>query len=425
MTQDQAFNIVTYLLQTCLILLPGLVLPRLVGLKSPRLQIVYWRSLLLFAATLPLLVRTRGEPLPPIFSATQEVIAGLVPGNLSTVEAPSLWPMLIWGLIAIAGLRLAGLFAGLMALHVYRRNARDLSPVPLLRHQLKNLDPSKVEFLVSKHTEAPVTFGWIRPTVLVPESFQELTPQQQGAVLCHELLHIQRSDWISTILEETARSLLWFHVPFTTLLNRLALSREQMVDWQVITITGDRKAYAEALRKVASHVASPAFLPVLSITGKRDLVQRVSLLYKEVTMSRPHVLAAFSVLAFALIASASISASLFTYKSPTSESLEASVQPAWQAQAEEEKLQKPKLVKKIAPHYPEEARKEQLSGKVVCSVLITKEGKVTEPEIVESAHEIFNQPVIDAITQWEYEPGTKDDTPVDIRITVTVNFQLK
>jgi TonB family protein len=84
----------------------------------------------------------------------------------------------------------------------------------------------------------------------------------------------------------------------------------------------------------------------------------------------------------------------------------------------------PKLIYKVNPRYPEEARKNKIMGDVVCRTVITAEGEVSDVEIVESEDEIFNQATIDAVSQWRFEPATLEGKPVDVYYVVTVRFNL-
>lgn len=88
-------------------------------------------------------------------------------------------------------------------------------------------------------------------------------------------------------------------------------------------------------------------------------------------------------------------------------------------------ITEPKILHKVAPVYPEEARKNRIQGKVVSEALIDRHGDVVDVKVIETADEIFNQPTIDAITQWTFEPATKDGEPVDVIYTLTVKYALE
>ena len=57
---------------------------------------------------------------------------------------------------------------------------------------------------------APVTWGIVRPIILVPAGFEELPTESRHAVIRHELAHIQAHDFLMRGLAEIARALIWF-----------------------------------------------------------------------------------------------------------------------------------------------------------------------------------------------------------------------
>ena len=85
----------------------------------------------------------------------------------------------------------------------------------------------------------------------------------------------------------------------------------------------------------------------------------------------------------------------------------------------------PKLIQKVDPVYPEEARKNRIQGLVISEALIDRSGDVVDVKVVETADEVFNQPTIDAIRQWKFEPATKDGEPVNVIYVLTVNYALE
>ena len=99
----------------------------------------------------------------------------------------------------------------------------------------------------------PCSFGLFRPTVMLPAAFDRLEPAFQRAIVCHELLHIERRDFARVVVEDVAAALLWFHPWVWLLRRRIRLHREQVVDAEVVRRTGDRRAYVRCLVEVAGH----------------------------------------------------------------------------------------------------------------------------------------------------------------------------
>jgi TonB family protein len=74
--------------------------------------------------------------------------------------------------------------------------------------------------------------------------------------------------------------------------------------------------------------------------------------------------------------------------------------------------------------YPETARKKGLSGKVLFSALIQKDGNVEKVIIDKSDNPIFNESVIEAVKKTRFSPAKQGSVPVKVWYTQTINFKL-
>jgi TonB family protein len=84
----------------------------------------------------------------------------------------------------------------------------------------------------------------------------------------------------------------------------------------------------------------------------------------------------------------------------------------------------PKLVKEMAPIYPEVARVAGVEGVVILGVKTDEQGTVKDVIVLRSIP-LLDQAAIDAVRQWVYEPMVIDGKAVPVVFTVTVRFQLK
>lgn len=91
----------------------------------------------------------------------------------------------------------------------------------------------------------------------------------------------------------------------------------------------------------------------------------------------------------------------------------------------ENSIPPPKLLKRVDPVYPEEAREKKLQGIVILSVRTDKQGFVKNTLILKSSNELFSSAAVAAVKQWRYEPYIKDGEPKEIVFTVTVKFALR
>ena len=83
----------------------------------------------------------------------------------------------------------------------------------------------------------------------------------------------------------------------------------------------------------------------------------------------------------------------------------------------------PKLVKRVDPIYPEEARQKGLQGVVILEAKMDETGRVIDNLVLRSVPGL-DQAAVDALRQWVYEPMVIKGKPVKAVFTVTFKFQL-
>jgi TonB family protein len=87
-------------------------------------------------------------------------------------------------------------------------------------------------------------------------------------------------------------------------------------------------------------------------------------------------------------------------------------------------IKPPKLVKRVDPVYPDEARKAGIEGLVILGATTDASGRVASVKVLRSVPEL-DQAAIDAIRQWVYKPLLIEGKPRGCTFTVTVRFSLK
>ena len=84
----------------------------------------------------------------------------------------------------------------------------------------------------------------------------------------------------------------------------------------------------------------------------------------------------------------------------------------------------PRLTYKVEPEYSEEARKAKYQGTVVLAIEVWQDGKAHNIRVVRSLGLGLDKQAIEAVQQWRFVPGKKDNVPVRVRANVEVNFRL-
>ena len=85
----------------------------------------------------------------------------------------------------------------------------------------------------------------------------------------------------------------------------------------------------------------------------------------------------------------------------------------------------PVAVKSVQPSYTSEAREARVQGEVVLGAVVTTDGAVTDIKVVQSLGHGLDEGAVNAFSQWQFTPGSKDGKPVNVRISVKFGFNLK
>ena len=97
----------------------------------------------------------------------------------------------------------------------------------------------------------PVTWGLLRPRVLLPACATQWSEERKRLVLAHELAHVHRADWFVHLAAKLACAVYWFNPLFWMAYNRLCRESEQACDDAVLKLGVDRRDYATHLLEIA------------------------------------------------------------------------------------------------------------------------------------------------------------------------------
>jgi len=171
------------------------------------------------------------------------------------IRPHSIWITAFW--FAGVGCLSLRFVCGVWGLHRVRAHVQTV-PSELLEQARGIAERLGVRAAWSLQTSAsarePMTFGWLRPVILLPVSL--LTAQPPAileAVLAHELAHIRRHDlWINA-MQRIVESIFFFHPVVWWMSRRVREEREICCDDIAVQLTGEPLVYATALERIASH----------------------------------------------------------------------------------------------------------------------------------------------------------------------------
>lgn len=231
----------------------GLVL-QVARVKNVVTRLAAWTAVLYGALLLPVMVPfLPALPVPVLHRAVSPKLVVLravespaVSEVVHTAERPSFdWKSAgeAFYLIIAAGL-LGRLGFGLLVARRLRRTTRpvtDSQPLALLG---MGALPELVE---SSALAVPITVGWLRPSIILPDNWREWDEAKLAAVLAHELLHVGRGDYGTLILSSLYRCIFWFSPLSWWLDRKLRELAEQASDDSALHGAVDRAQYAEVL----------------------------------------------------------------------------------------------------------------------------------------------------------------------------------
>ncbi|MDJ0840209.1 MAG: HEAT repeat domain-containing protein [Acidobacteriota bacterium] len=134
-----------------------------------------------------------------------------------------------------------------------------------------------VRLLLHEAESVPLTWGVLRPVILLPADAPDWSREMQKIVLLHELSHVKRWDYFSQSLGHLACILHWFNPFAWRAAARMRLEREKACDDRVLSLGGKASTYAETLLRISNHTHQPNHrLPTaLALTEEKELKQRI------------------------------------------------------------------------------------------------------------------------------------------------------
>ncbi len=396
-------NLLMWSIQMVALLAVATFFPALARLTTPSARLAYWQFALLTCLALPLL-----RPWQQLVAVaeTPSVNAGvrlaLTPHAAHSYALPATSDLIVWALALGVAIRLGFICVGFIRLATYRRNSVPLEPATPWG--------AEAELLVSDSVSSPVTFGFLRPVVLLPPDFASLPDAARDAVLCHEILHVRRRDWLFTLAEELVRAIFWFHPGIWWTLGEIQLAREQTVDRAVIDMMKSRDAYVDALLTIAGAGAGLDVAPAPLFLRKRHLKHRVVSILKEVRMSPKRT---FSTLA-AGIALLAASCWFVTAALP----LQGAPQSVTDGDGVSVQMNGAQLMHRAPVSYPRDAMVKGIEGNVVAQVKTDSAGNVIDASILSGPDEL-RKPVLQSVLGWHFAKDSAQTTR-----QVTIGFTL-
>lgn len=180
----------------------------------------------------------------------------------------SIWMLSIWGLgvALIVGWSLSG-FAGVWWITRHAHPVEDESWHDLLDELADRLlIYQSVQLLVSPRIVSPMTWGVIRPVVLLPVDADDWSEDRRRSVLLHELAHVKRGDSLIQFVAQLGCALHWFNPMAWHALKKMRMEQEKACD-DLVLVNGTRASeYASHLLAIARSIKSSWASPLNTVS---------------------------------------------------------------------------------------------------------------------------------------------------------------
>ena len=266
-------------LKSTLILAAAFGLTRLLGRASASLRHLLWISAIVGILALPLL-----STITPVWTAPKTVariqqvtIPQFIPVQARPAE-PATTPSKAIQWIWISGtlLVLARLAAGSIRTWQIARTAIQIHHPELIASLTAELRLRRpIRLLEGGRAAMPMTWGFFRPTILIPKN--EWPAERLRIVLAHELVHVQRFDYLTQLLSQFACAAYWGNPLVWLAAAQLHQERERACDDGVLRLGANAPNYAEQLVELARllKTAQPAGAVAVAMANPSHLERRL------------------------------------------------------------------------------------------------------------------------------------------------------
>lgn len=84
----------------------------------------------------------------------------------------------------------------------------------------------------------------------------------------------------------------------------------------------------------------------------------------------------------------------------------------------------PKLVHYVEPDFSPSSKEAFVEGVVRISTVVKVDGKPAQLHVLKGLSSEEDRLATEAVNQWRFQPGTREGQPVNVRVTVEVEFHL-
>lgn len=234
---------------------------------SPSRRFMVWLSFL-YGTAVYWLWLAKGVLAAGKTAATTSVVVAQPVGSVGALQIPGSWAFPLGIALRVIGIAYLLVLSYLLVTHIKKHlrlkwvlgfTSQPPGEITAAFQPLaESLGVSRSRLLVLSGVTSPATFGWIRPTILLPDACLEQDRSELEDILRHELHHIRRWDFVWNGLAVACRALVFFHPAAWFAVKQMQFNRELACDLAAVSDSPKGRAkYAECLIHFARLNSSP------------------------------------------------------------------------------------------------------------------------------------------------------------------------
>lgn len=217
----------------------------------------------------------------------------------TSVDPITLLPYAYFG---VAALLLTHLALGIVRLHTLSKSAQVWLDGTARMNEIAHAEGIRRPALVvlSDRVAVPLTFGFVRSTIVLPDVARDWSADELTRALRHELEHVRREDWLLQLAARAACALYWPQPLVWIAWRRFCLEAERACDDAVLG-TSEPAAYAGQLVALARNVHRISSVPALGMASRSKLATRIDAILDATQRRGPHSRYAAAAVTIALV----------------------------------------------------------------------------------------------------------------------------
>ena len=336
-------------------------------------------------------------PMPAPMRISTTAVLGTAKAGSAASRSLSVLPI-IWT-VGLAFM-LTRFCAGIIRLAVLTRSA----------HASKEHASKEKDIRVTDAIQTPMTWGVGRPVILLPAYVYAWSAEERDVVIRHERAHIERRDWMWQAFAQLMTAIFWFQPLMWLAVRQLRNEAEHAAD--DLTLAGGVQGsdYADRLMAVARQYQHRSPMAAVAMVRHPALAERVAAI---LDAGRIRTVASVAARARVVLATLALLVPLSAFQNRSV------------YHAGVDGVSAPSVTYKVNPSYAPEAKEAKIQGGVVIEAVVTAQGRAEDIQVVQSLDAGLDANAVASIGQWLFTPGMKDGQPVDVAVTIEINFKLQ